>query len=341
MFRLLTISGLILLGLIIILVGTWGALALFHVTPFNESGRYALAISFGLVALTSLIMLGFHRWRWRALALHGLLFAVVIGWFVSVEPSNTREWQEDVALLPYAVQEENNITIHNIRNFNYRSETDYTPAYYDKTYDLSKLIGVDIISVYWMGPAVAHVFVSFAFSDGEHLAISIETRKEKGEAYSTIKGFFRQYELYYVVADERDVIGLRTNYRFNPIEDVYIYPTTGTLQEARSLFLTYIEKMNELKKQPEFYNTLTTNCTTNIWLNASGKIEHIPLSWKILASGYVPEYLYETGHLRTDGLTFEELQKRSHINKRALSSEVNEDFSSRIRDHEGTSVPNR
>jgi hypothetical protein len=222
--------------------------------------------------------------------------------------------------------------VHNIRNFDYRSETDYTPAYYDKQFDLSKLEGVDLIASYWMGPAIAHTFLSFAFEGGDHLAISIETRKEKGEGYSTIKGFFRQYELFYVVADERDVIRLRTNFRQDPPEQVYLYRVQGPLENGRRLFLEYLHGMNALKDKPEFYNTLTTNCTTQIWMSARVNTEHIPFSWKILASGYVPEYLYETGRLGEHGLSFNEVQRKALINTRANTVDRTLDFSARIRD---------
>ena len=182
-----------------------------------------------------------------------------------------------------------------------------------------------------MGPAVAHIFLSFHFSGDEYLAISIETRTEKGEGYSTLRGFFRQYELYYVVADEKDVIKLRTNYRKNPIEDVYIYPFTGTKKGAQKLFLEYVEKMNSLQSKPEFYNTLTTNCTTDIWKNSHVNDNRIPFSWKVLASGYVPEYLYENGYLNTQGLTFEELQRKVYVNERANRVKDCENFSYEIR----------
>lgn len=330
-YKVLGVLGLFFLGLVMLVGGVWGTLAIYYAGPVNEVVRYVLVTGFGLVAFVSLILLAFQRFRWPAFGLFVLQFLIVLVWFEMIIPSNDRVWQEDVALLPFVTQDKNLFTVHNVRNNSYRSETDYTLSYYDKTYDLEKLVGVDIISVYWMGPAVAHVFVSFVFSDGKHLAVSIETRKEKGEEYSTIRGFFRQYELHYVVADERDVIGLRTNYRFDPIEDVYIYPMAGTLKDARELFLTYVREINNLKENPEFYNTLTTNCTTNIWINATEKIKDIPFSWKILASGYVPEYLYENGRLQTNGLTFEALRKSVHVNARALKAGVCKDFSRCIR----------
>ena len=180
-----------------------------------------------------MIALPLRRWRWRAFGVYLVLFAAVLGWCFSLEPSNDRDWVAENARLAYATIDGDIVTVHNIRNFAYRSETDFTPAYYDKRFDLSQLEGVDLVAVYWMGPAIAHIFLSFAFAGGDHLAMSIETRKEKGEGYSTVKGFFRQYELYYVVADERDVIGLRTNYRHDPPEQVYVLPAAGSQGGAR------------------------------------------------------------------------------------------------------------
>jgi hypothetical protein len=182
-----------------------------------------------------------------------------------------------------------------------------------------------------MGPAIAHVLLSFGFAGGDHLAISIEARKEKGEGYSTVKGFFRQYELYYVVADERDVIRLRTNYRRDPPEDVYVYRLYGSIENGRRLFLAYMDQINRLKAEPEFYNSLTTNCTTNIWLNTRINPDHLPFSWKILASGYVPEYLYERGLLK-NSRPFSEIQKQAHVNSRAMAADTAPDFSQRIRE---------
>lgn len=328
--RAFRLGGLFALGLLVVASAVWACLTLLYTTPQNGLNT-GLACAAGLAALLVLAGLFSLRLRWRALAAHAALLTAVILWWSQITPSNDRPWQADVAVLPYATIEGDTVTVHNIRNFDYRSETDFTPAWYDKRFDLRKLEGVDLVAVYWMGPAIAHIFVSFAFAGGDHLAVSIETRKEKGEDYSTLKGFFRQYELYYVVADERDVIRLRTNYRKNPPEDVYVYRLQGgTLENARRVFLDYINKINNLNKTPEFYNTLTTNCTTNIWFHSRVNPEHIPFSWKILASGYVPEYLYESGMLN-NRLPFAELQRSAHINPRAQAAGNADDFSQRIR----------
>ena len=259
-----------------------------------------------------------------------VLCALLAAWWSAIRPSNDRTWQPDVAVLPYAEIDGDLVTVHNIRNFDYRSETDFTPAYYDKTFDLRTLESVDLVAVYWMGPAIAHTFLSFGFGGGDYLAISIETRKEQGEAYSTVKGFFRQYELYYVVADERDVIRVRTNYRNDPPEDVYLYRIHTPIENHQRLFLEYMRRINALTEEPEFYNTLTTNCTTTIWQNSRVNPGHLHFSWKLLLSGHLPAYLYESGTLDTS-LPFAELKQRSHINAKAREAGTAQDFSQRIR----------
>ena len=288
----------------------------------------ALAGAATLAVIATLIL---GRGRLPALGVWSLVLAGALAWWFAMTPSNDRDWLPNVARTPWATVDGDIVTIHNIRNFSYRTETDFTPAWYDKSYDLRQLEGIDIVASYWMGPDIAHVFVSFAFAGGDHLAMSIETRTEKGEGYSTIKGFFRQYELYYVVADERDVIGLRTNYRRDPPEDVYVYRVKTNPEGRRAFFLEYIRQINALKDHPEFYNSLTTNCTTNIWTNSNVNPGRLPLSWKILASGHVPEYLFENGRLEDHGLPFEQLQQRAHVNARAQAAGIVPDFSQRIR----------
>ena len=302
--------GWLSLGLLMAAAGAWGALAL-AIGPGGDTMRTALAAAFGMLSLVALGALWVRAWRWRAVAVHAAAFVALLFWWQTVQPSNDRDWQSDVAVLPYATIAGDAVTVHRIRNFDYRSETDYTPGYYDKTFHVSKLEGIDLVAVYWMGPAIAHIFVSFAFEGGDHLAVSIETRKEKGEGYSTLKGFFRQYEVVYVVADERDVVRLRTNYRKDPPEQVYVYRMQGPIENGRQLFLNYIEEINALKARPKFYNTLTTNCTTNIWQHARSNPGHVQFNWKVLASGYVPEYLYELGRI-DNSLPFDELQRRVH-----------------------------
>ena len=320
-----------LLVLAITTTTIWAVLAVYFGDSDGSNVQTAIAAAFGLFGLVTLVGLGFARWRKRLLVAYSILFVAILSWWLfAVNPSNERQWQPDVAKLPYAAVDGDIVTVHNIRNFDYRSEFDYSPAYYSKTYDLKKLDGIDIFAVYWMGPAIAHTIMSFNFGDKDYLAVSIEARKELNEGYSTIKGFFRQYELMYIVADERDVIGLRTNYRKNPPEEVYLYHLQGPKENARRLFLEYMRKINELHEKPAFYNTLLDNCTTAIWFNTRVNPGHLPFSWKILLSGYVPEYLYKSGRLDSR-IPFDQLQREAHINSVAQAADQSPDFSQRIR----------
>jgi len=323
--------GLTVLAVVVAAIGAWGTLLLEYAGPRNDVLRIALAVGFALAAAATLVAIFVRRWRWRAIAVYVVICAGLALLWSSLQPTNDRDWQTDLALLAYATIDGDQVTVHNIRNFDYRSETDYVPAYYDKTFNLNDLRSLDIVTSYWSGPAIAHVFVSFGFVGDDYLAMSIEVRKPKGEGYSTLKGFFRQYELVYIVADERDVIRLRTNYRRDPPEEVYVYRINAPIEAERRLFMEYIRRLNALRTQPEFYNTLTTNCTTSIWMNSHVNSGTVPLNWKILVSGYVPAYLYEQGRLETMGVSFPELQQRAHVNARARAADQAGDFSRRIR----------
>ena len=320
----------LLLVLLIAVSAAWGVLAVYYSDLPSAVLRTSLAALFGLFGLAALAGLAMRRWRRRALATYLVVFIGLVAWWSTIAPSNDRDWKTEVAVLPYATIDGDLVTVHNIRNFDYRSETDFTPRYYDKTFDLRQLDSVDLIASYWAGPAIAHIFLSFGFGENDHLAVSIERRDERGEGYSTIKGLFKQFELIYLVADERDVIRVRTNYRHDPPEDVYVFRLQGPKENARRVFLEYLHEINSLRQRPEFYNTLMTNCTGNIWLHARVNPGHVPYSWKILLSGHVPEYLYGLGRLDTS-LPFPELMRRSRVNDAAHAADQASDFSRRIR----------
>jgi Domain of unknown function (DUF4105) len=321
------IAARILLGLAVAGMTVWGVGAIYYAPVFAPTVRFGIAALFVLAVILAFLLVAN---RARALVGFLLAFALMVALYFQIPASNDRDWQPDVALTPYAVVVGDIVTIHNIRNFEYRTETDFTPRWETRTYDLRKLNSSDLIAVYWAGKTIAHIMVSFGFEGKDYLAVSIETRKEKNESYSTLAGFFRQYELYYVVADERDVIAVRTTYR-QPQEDVYVYRVRGSLQNLRRVFLEYIKSINELHQKPAFYNTLTTNCTTSILTHARINPESPPMSWKILLSGYVPEYLYELGRIDTTR-PFAELEKLSHINERANAAGDDANFSRRIRE---------
>ena len=261
--------------------------------------RNILAAGFALSGVLVLVALGTRGWRWRTLGAFAAMSAALLAWWSQIEPSNDRDWKAEAAVLPYVTFSNDEFTVHNIRNFSYRTETEFTPAYYDRTFDVREFECLDVIASYWAGPDIAHIFLSFGFSGDKHFAVSIERRDERGEGYSTVKGLFRQYELMYVVADERNATRLRTNVHRDPPEDVYLFTVQGRIDNARRLLLEYLRKINELHERPEFYNALATNCTSNIWLHARVNPGRAPYSWKILLSGHVPEYLYQLGRLDT------------------------------------------
>jgi Domain of unknown function (DUF4105) len=318
--------GVAALGLAVASATIWAALAIYYSDLAGERLRLGLATALALGTLGAFLFLSNRR---RTLVGFAAAFAGVLLWWLSIAPSNERDWQTEVAVLPYATRDGDLVTLHNVRNFDYRTEQDFLPQYEDRTFDLRKLDAVDLIAVYWAGDAIAHIMVSFGFA-GDHVAISIETRKQKGEAYSSLAGFFRRYELIYVAGDERDLIRVRTNYR-RPQERAYLYRTRMNPANGQRLFLEYVAKINQLKERPEFYNTLTTNCTTDVWSLARALSDRVPLDWRVLLSGHFPEYAYDLGSL-DDRMPFPELKAQSLINDKAHAADQAPDFSARIRD---------
>ena len=219
------------------------------------------------------------------------------------------------------------VSVKNVRNFRYRSRTDFDERWEERRFDLALLDGLDIFFIDWGAPLIAHTIMSWSFADGQHLAISVETRKKKNQQYSAIAAFFRQYELIYVAADESDVIKLRTNIRG---EQVYLYRLRTSQASARALLLDFLQAMNALSQQPIWYNALVANCTTIIRervIHSGGKV---PFSWRLFANAYLPELLYERGSF-DKSLPFADLKATSHINDRARATAEGEDFSVAIR----------
>jgi hypothetical protein len=265
---------------------------------------------------------------WRVLAGVLAAFLVVLAAWLGIPPSNERDWQPDVATLAYADIRGDQVTVHNVRNAEYRTETDYTVRLEGRTLDLSRLRSLDLFLIYWGSPAIAHTIMSWGFEGDQYLAISIETRKEQGEQYSALRGFFRQYELVFVVADERDVVRLRTNYRG---EDVYVYRLDALPEGARLLLLRYLEALNRLRERPQWYNALTENCTTAIQRLAGPYERRSWWSWKLFLNGYLDELAYDIGAIDRS-LPFPVLKARSRVNERAKAAGDDPRFSVRIRE---------
>ena len=257
-----------------------------------------------------------------------LCVALGLTWYLSKRPSNARDWQRDVARLATAEIRGDRVTIRNVRNFTYRSRTDYDERWEEREYDLSRLDALDMYFVHWGAPLIAHMIVSWSFSDGRHLAISVETRKRKGQEYSALAALFRQYELIYVVADETDVIRLRTHVRG---EQVYLYRVKTSPAAARRLLVNYLEAVNAIAREPLWYNAAAANCVSVVRqrvIHAGGRV---PFSWRLFANAYLPDLLYMRGELDTSR-PFAELKAMSHINERARRIGQGEDFSAKIRE---------
>lgn len=262
-----------------------------------------------------------------------LILTIAIGYCIlilTVRPSNTRDWSVDQAVLPTVSIENNLVHIKNVRNFSYASTTSYTPAYYDKTYDINKLKKVYFVVEPFSGyVGAAHTFLSFEFEDSVFVSISVEIRKEKGESFSALKGLLRQYELMYVIADERDVVKLRSNYRK---DNVYVYPVKADAEKVKKLFLSMIERTDKLSKHPEFYNTLTSTCTTNIVDHVKEITDKkIPFDWSILFPANSDAFAYNLGLIDTD-LSFEKAREKFLINEKALRYADDPMFSVKIRE---------
>jgi len=301
----------------------WAVAAIYYSNLPWHFLRTAAAILFPIACVG--IFVGIRSFRKAVLVFLAAFFAIVI-WWLWIPPSNNRDWQPDVKILPSAQIDGNMITIHNIRNCDYRTKTDYTVSYYDKTFDLSKLQGADLFIIFWGSPRIAHTIMSFCFEGEQYICISIETRKEKGEGYSSTKGFFKQYELIYIVGDERDLIRLRTNFRK---ETVYLYRLTANPALVREVLLDYLKSVNKLNDHPEWYNALAQNCTTAI-RGHTAPYTHGKLNWRIIANGYLDTLLYERKAIDTS-MPFEQLKALSQISEKALKAGNANDFSEIIR----------
>lgn len=322
----------LLLTLVLLLITVWGIFALAYQAPAGTR-RALLLLGWCALALAAQLAVWLPpRWlqipqpRW-AITAFVLAFAGVLAWWQTLTPSHERLWADDVAHMLHADVDGSEVTLHNVRNFDWRSETDYTARWETRRYNLDDLVSADLILSYWMGPAVAHTLVSFGFSDGQKLVFSVEIRKEDHEQFSGIAGFFRQYETVLVAADERDIVRVRTNVRG---EDVYLYRLAIPPPALRTLFLAYLDEARELEREPRFYNTLTSNCTTIVFALARQIAPALPTDYRLLASGYLAEYARDHNGL-VPGVDFPTLKSLGRITQRALDTGNADDFSRAIR----------
>lgn len=326
MTRVMRRSFLVLLCLVIALTSCWAVLALWYRLPFGAVTRGGVAGGFAVLSIAVVFGL-FRARRLRALATYCLALATVLTWWVSLTPPLTRNWSPDVARQVTGVVDGSTLTLRDVRNFTWRSPEDFDANWEVRRYDLKQLETVDLFMSYWSGKMIAHMIVSFGFSDGDHIAWSVEVRRQLGGGFSPLADMFKTNTLAIVAADERDVVGTRTNARG---EDVQLYRIRTSPEKARALLLHYVAAANHLSVQPQWYNSVFTNCTTVVFQMIRTIVDEVPLDWRVLANGYLPEYAYEAGVLDMH-MPLPELVEKGRITARARAQDIGPDFSTLIR----------
>jgi hypothetical protein len=314
------------LGLLIVcLTNIWAAAALYFDLPANLAPSILVSIFYLVIVVAILFS---FRFTWLSLGIGFALFAAVALWWWSIKPPKTRDWQPDVAETAWTERDGDKITIHNLRDFDYQPGRTAAPRWETRVVDLTQLQAVDLFINFWGSTLICHPIVSFQFGPAEHVAISVETRMAEGQSYSTIRGFFKQFALIYIVSDERDVVRVRTNYRH---EQLYLYRTSIGPERARALFLDYMRTVDTMHQYPRFYNAVTSNCTTNVRTHTAATTSHpAPWDWRMLVNGTVDELVYERGGFASR-LPFAELKEKSLIDARAQAADQAPDFSEQIR----------
>ena len=320
------LSFIALMMLITFCSGVWGAFALWYQLPGNAAIRTMGSVAW-VIGVIALVAIAIHRRSWLPLGAYALMYVVLLLWWASIAPSNQRTWADDASHLLTGAVQGSNVTLNNVRDFTWRSDDDYDVRWETRHYDLDHLASADAVLSYWGSAAIAHAMISFGFDDGSHVVFSVEIRKQRGQQYSAIGGFFKQYETILVAADERDVIRVRTNVRG---EDDYLYPLHMDKAAMRALFLAYVQDANKLTVTPEFYNTITSNCTTIVYRMARQIEPGLPRDFRLLLTGYLPEYLYKVGAL-DQSTPIEEQRQRARITDKARNSKPGDDFSRAIR----------
>jgi len=310
--------------LLVLLAWTWGAIVILIAGSESQTVRFGMVIGY---LATVPIALYFFGLSWRSFVSLGIVFAALLFWWSTLTPTNDKDWLADVENIPYGVIKDDILTLNNVRNFDYKSRTEFTKKWETRDYDLSRIKSLDLYLSYWGSPHITHTIMSWGFANGDYLAVSIEARKDKSQKYSAIKGFFKQFNLVYVAADERDLVQLRTNFRK---ERVYLYRLSNiSANRMRGLLESYVAHMNRLVKTPEFYNALTKNCTSAIRLHTETDPDRLPSDWRLVANGHIDELLYEQAAIRQD-LPFEQLRAQSRIDL-AMQKLGAKDYSSNLR----------
>jgi drug/metabolite transporter superfamily protein YnfA len=326
MWALLRTLLILVVILALLLLGAWGTLALWYRLPAPEWVRIAAAAVFAVFSLWA-VLRQFRPARLRALATFGVVFAALLVWWTSIEPPRTADWQPEVARQVTGEINGDLLTLTDVRDFDWRTPQDFTQSWVTRSYDLSKVETVDLFMSYWAGAEMAHMMVSFGFSDGKFLPWSVEVRRAAGGGFSPLDDMFKSHTISIIASEERDVVGLRSNIRK---EDVEIFRLRMPPERARELLEAYVAKSNALAQQPEFFNSLFSNCSATVIKMASAIGDNIPFDWRLIVNGYFPNYLYDHGALSTS-VSLQELRQLGKIDARAIAHGLQPGYSEAIR----------
>lgn len=316
----------VLIVLAVALSGSWSALALWYQCPGGTAIRWIVSIAWTLGALAALI-LSLSRRSGLPVGIYALAFLLLLAWWSTIRPSNHRDWADDVARPLTGSVDGDQVTLFNVRNFNWRTDQDYDQRWETRQYDLDHLASTDLILSSWGMPGIVHALLSFGFDDGSQVVFSVEIRRQRGQSFSSIGGFFKRFERTILAADEHDVIRVRTNVRG---EDDHLYRLQMSRPAMRALFLSYVKGANELAAQPAYYNTATSNCVTIVYDMAKQIDPGLPYDYRLLLTAYLPSYLYEVGAL-DKRYPLAQLTQEGDITARARATGPNDDFSRAIR----------
>jgi hypothetical protein len=324
--RLARTFGFLVLGLVVVGFTAWAALALWFRTPGPTGMRWLAALAFTGAGLATTTLLA-TRLRWRALAAFACLALAVLGWWQGIRPPSVGDFAPDVARQVTGTIDGNDLTLQGVRNFAWRTEHEATVRWETRSYDLSAPLTLDLFLSFWDSSGIAHMIMSFGFADGRHLAWSVEVKRLNGSIYSPVASAFKENPLVLIAADERDVIGLRTNLRG---EDVFRYRLNLRQETIRSILTEFVREANALAAAPRFYNSLTTNCTTSVvaMMRATGAT--VPLDWRLLVNGRLPDYAHDHDALE-EGLSLAEARAKAPVSAKAKAFGLGEDFSAAIR----------
>jgi len=313
-------------ALIIAPLSAWGALALWFRVPAPEALRAAAAIVFAILGLATIAAL-FARRSLAGIGVFTAAFCGLLVWWSTIIPPLDGDWAQDVAQQTTGTVAGDILTLSDVRDFDWRTDSDFTEKWSKRSYDLSKLKTLDLFLAYWAGPEMAHVIMSFGFEDGQHLAWSVEVRRERTSEFSPIADGFKSHTLIYLATTERDSVRLRSNVRG---EDVRLYRLKTPPERARALLLEYVSQSTALAEQPKFYNSITANCATVVFKLVRAAGGTFPLDWRLVVNGFLPGYLYDHGAVVTT-MPLSELMERARISEKARAADRSPDFSQLIR----------